>query len=69
LPGVAVPNRLSELIGVLVTLGGREYGWLHAEAMIETSTRMKAIIAPRLILAMGISSISNKVSTMVAHTP
>jgi hypothetical protein len=27
LPGVAVPNKLSELIGVLVTLGGCEYGW------------------------------------------
>ena len=46
LPGVAVPNKLSELIGVLVTLGGCEYGWLHAEAMVETSTRMGAIITP-----------------------
>ena len=66
-PPIGVANKLSGLIGVLVTLGGCEYGWLHAEAMIETSTRMEATIAPRFILAMGISSISNKVSTIVAH--
>jgi len=54
-------------MGVLVTLGGCEYGWLHAAAMIETSTRMEATIAHRFILAMGISSISNKVITIVAH--
>jgi hypothetical protein len=67
-PTIGVANKLFGLIGVLVTLGGCEYGWLHAEAMIETSIRMEATIAPRFIAAIDFSSISNKVSTMVAHT-
>jgi hypothetical protein len=47
-------------MGVLVTLGGVEYGWLHAEIMIESKTSMDATIAPRFILAMAISSIPSK---------
>ena len=55
-----VENRLLELIGVLVTLGGVEYGWLHAEAMIANNTSIDATIALRFILAMAISSIPSK---------
>jgi len=47
-------------MGVLVTLGGVEYGWLHAEAIIENKTSMDATIAPRFILAICISSFSSK---------
>jgi len=54
-------------MGVLVTLGGVEYGWLHAEAIIENKTSMDATIAPRFILAMAFSSSRTKVSMMVAH--
>jgi hypothetical protein len=65
--GIGDPNRLFGLMGVLVTLGGVEYGWLHAEAMSATKTSIDATSAPRFILAMAISSIPNKVSMMVAH--
>jgi len=54
-------------MGVLVTLGGVEYGWLHAEIMIENKTSIDATIAPRFILAMAFSSIPSKVLMMVAH--
>jgi hypothetical protein len=47
-------------MGVLVTLGGVEYGWLHAEAMIANKNNTDATIALRFILAMAISSIPNK---------
>jgi hypothetical protein len=47
-------------MGVLVTLGGVEYGWLHAEMINVNKISMDATIAPRFILAMAISSISNK---------
>ena len=47
-------------MGVLVTLGGVEYGWLHAEAMIANRNSINATIALRFILAMAISSIPNK---------
>jgi hypothetical protein len=53
------PNRLFGS-GVLVLTGGVEYGWLHAEAMIENNSSMDATIAPRFILAMAISSLPNK---------
>jgi hypothetical protein len=54
-PTIGVANKLFGLIGVLVTLGGCEYGWLHAEAMIETSIRIEATIAPRFIVAIDFS--------------
>jgi hypothetical protein len=47
-------------MGVLVMLGGVEYGWSHAEMMIAITPSMEATTAPRFILAMAISSISNK---------
>jgi hypothetical protein len=57
---MGVANKLVALIGVLVTLGCWEYGWLQAEAISTTSIRVKATIAPCFILAICISSRSNK---------
>ena len=59
-PLSGVANKLFGSIGVLVTLGCCEYGWLHEDVMIATSIRMDATIAPRFIRAIVFSSISNK---------
>jgi hypothetical protein len=58
-PVSGVANRLVS-IGVFVTLGCCEYGWLHAEVMITTSINMEATIEPRFIRAIVFSSVSNK---------
>jgi hypothetical protein len=58
-PVSGVANKLVS-IGVLVTLGCCEYGWLHAEVMITTSISMEATTALRFIRAIVFSSVANK---------
>ena len=58
-PVSGVANKLVS-IGVLVTLGCCEYGWLHAEVIITTSISMEATTALRFIRAIVFSSVANK---------
>ena len=53
-------NKLFCGTGVNVSAGACEYGVLQADVMITTSIRVEAIIMPRFILAMDISSILNQ---------
>jgi hypothetical protein len=55
-----VSNKLFVPIGVLVTAGAVEYGVLQAERTTAMSINMDATVAPRFILAICISSGSNK---------
>jgi hypothetical protein len=64
LPGVVVVigvvNRLFESIGVFVTAGGVEYGCSQADNRIAARSKVEAMIKPRFVRDMDISSISNK---------
>src|SRR5688572_15768475 len=51
-----VSNKLFVPMGVFVTAGAVEYGVLQAEMTAAISTNMEAIVAPRFILAICISS-------------
>ena len=58
--GIGVVKRLFVSIGVLVTAGGVEYGCSQADNSKATRISVEAMVKPRFVRDMDISSISNK---------